>query len=365
MRRLPLAVTCCWLAVMAATGASAGDPAPAPLPAAQGFSTWQWLRARLFGAPAETPAAALARLGGSRLLLEADIEPARADAANDLRDTVRRVLRAAPVPFRDLTARDGYVEVRVRDVNDVPRAMTALAAAKAGLRDIGLRDLGDGLIRLTPSQRDMDLRLDSLFERNIATLTQRLRALGIANAGVQREGIAGIAVLLPGVKDATHVAEVLARRGQIEIRLVDQSADLDAAVKSGAPEGTELLYDKNKGRFVVFKQAPLTSADLAEVNPGFAPNGKDPVVDFRFTERGAKVFARLTEDNVGKMLAIVLDGVVISAPIVREPIRAGRVPISGNFTASSATDLALLLRSGALAFNMTLVDARTVEPAQN
>jgi len=360
VRRLSIAATYCLLVIAAAAGAQAETPASPP-PAAQGFSAWGWLRARLFGpsAPAESPAAALARRGGSRLLLEADTAGLRAGVADELRDSVRRVLRAAPIPFRDLAARDGYVEVRVRDVSDLPRAMTALAAPGTDLQD-----MGEGLIRLTPPTQALDGRIDEQFDRDIETITRRLSELGITSAGVQRQGIDGIAVLLPGVNDPTRVAEVLGRRGQLEFRLVDAAADGAAALKAGAPEGFEILFDKAQTPYVVAKRAPLTGADLLEANASFA-NGDQPVVDFKFTEHGAQVFAHLTEDIVGQPFAIVLDGRVLSAPVVREPIRGGRGQISGGFTLEQANDFALLLRSGALAFVMTVVEARTVAPAQN
>ena len=360
MRRLSIPATYCLLVLMAAPGALAGDAA-AP-PATESPSAWQWLRTRVFGAPgpAETAAQMLARRGGSRLRLEADTDALRAELADELRGEVRERMRKARIAFRDLAARDGDVEVRVRDVDDLSRAMAALAETTADVHD-----MGDGLIRLTPSRRFVDWALEQLFTRNTEIITRRLNALGIATAGVQREGNGAIAVLLPGVKDPAHVADVLARRGQLELRLVDESVSRDAAVKAGAPDGSEVLFDKTKAPYVVSKRAPLTSADIIEANASFAPDGKEPVVGFRLTEHGAQVFAHVTEDNVGRPFAIVLDGVVLSAPVIREPILHGSGQISGNFTVDQAIDLALMLRSGALAFGMTVVDARAVAPAQN
>jgi preprotein translocase subunit SecD len=360
VRRLSIAAACCLLVIVAAAGAQAETPAPAP--ATQGFSAWGWLRARLFGpsAPTESPAAALARRGGSRLLLEADTAGLRAELADELRTGVRERMRKARIPFRDLAARDGIVEVRVRDVNDLPRARSALTGAAADVQDAG-----DGLMRLTPLDRSHEWELDQLFDRSIEVITRRLHELGIATAGVQREGIDGIAVLLPGISDPTRVADVVARRGRLEFRLVDAAADPAATLKAGAPEGFEMLFDKAQRPYVVAKRALLTGADLLEANASFVANGNQPAVDFQFTEHGAQVFAHLTEDIVGQPFAIVLDGVVLSAPIVREPIRGGRGQISGGFTLEQANDFALLLRSGALAFVMTVVEARTVAPAKN
>ena len=360
VRRLSIAATYCFLLAIAAAGANAEDR-PAPPAPAPSVSTWQWLRGHLFGAaPAESPAAALARRGGSRILLEADTDALRAELADELRADVRDRMRKARIPFRDLAAHDGIVEVRVRDVNDLPRARSALTETTADIQDAG-----DGLIQLTPSDRLRGWALDQLFDRNIEVITRRLHELGIATAGVRREGLSDIAVLLPGVKDPARVAEVLARRGQLEFRLVDATADRDAAIKTGAPEGFELLYDKGRVAYVVAKRAPLTGADLLEANASLSPTGTEPTVDFRFTEHGTQVFAHLTEDNVGQPFAIVLDGRVLTAPIVREPIRGGRGQISGGLTREQANDLALLLRSGALAFDMTVIDVRTVAPAQN
>lgn len=363
MRRLRLAATCCWLVAVAVTSAHAEDQAPAAQSAwaSSWESSWDWLRARMFGtpAPAETAAQALARRGGARLLLEADTDPLRAAILEDLRADVRRLLREARIAYRDLAIRDGAVDVRVRDVNDLPGALAALARAA-----VAPRDVGDGLIRLAPSQRALDGRLDAWFDRNIDVIQRRLDAVGLTGAGAQREGIGGIAVLLPGVTDPAPIADMLARRGELELRLVDLSIDANDAAKAGAPAGAELLYDKDKRPYVVSKQAPLGGRDIVDAQPSFSSSQhEEPVVDFRFTEQAAQVFAHVTEDNVGRPFAIVLDGIVISAPVIREPIRAGRGQISGNFTVQQANDLAILLRSGALAFGMTVVEARIVTPA--
>lgn len=358
MRRLLAAATCCL--IVAAAGVNAESRTARALETAQSSAAWDWLRARLFGpAEPETPAQALARLGGTRLLLEADTDPLRAAILDELRVDVRRLMREARVPYRDLAARDGSIEVRLRDANDGPRAMAALDAST-----VHLNDMGDGLIRLTPSQRGLDERLDAWFDHNINVIMLRLKALGITMASAQREGIGGIVIVLPGIKDAAPLAEMLARRGQLELRLVDLSVAAADAVKSGPPEDSELLYGRDKTPYVVSRQARLTGRDIVEATPSFDSRANEAIVAFRFTPDAARIFARVTEDNVGRPFAIVLDGVVISAPVIREPIRGGSGQISGNFTAQQANDLALLLRSGALAFGMSVVEARAVAPAE-
>ena len=132
---------------------------------------------------------------------------------------------------------------------------------------------------------------------------------------------------------------------------------------SGAPAGTELLPEaRTKTPYLVYRESVLGGQDIVDVTTSFDQNGQ-PAVGFRFSERGARAFGRLTQENVGRPFAIVFDGEVLTAPVIQTPILGGYGQITGNFTVQQANDLAVLLRAGMLPVKLTVIEQTTVAPA--
>jgi preprotein translocase subunit SecD len=369
MRRFPPVATLLWLVVICAGAAGPSAAAePAPLQTAQ--SAARWLHDRLFGspAPANDAAAALARLGGSRVLLKADSDDLRASMLDALRAEVRGLLREARIPYSGLFVRDGSVEVKIRESSDLPRAVSALAATAGGQASgaaVDVRDVGEGLLRLTPTQAAVDDRLRGALDQAIDIIKRRTKELGIDAAGALRDGPDRILVLLPGVKDPARLAIMLSSRGQLTFRLIDTSTSVDEALHGGGTSDSEVVYGpKSKVPYVVMKRVEMDGREIVEAVPILDQRTQEPIVTFRFTPRGTRDFARITGDNVGRPLAIVLDNTVISAPVIREPILGGSGQISGSFTLHEANDLAILLRAGMLPVKLILVEQHTVEAEQ-
>jgi protein-export membrane protein SecD len=133
-------------------------------------------------------------------------------------------------------------------------------------------------------------------------------------------------------------------------------------MQSGVPASSEVLYAfKTREPYLVLKESPLGGHDLIDAKASFDANGR-PTVDFRFSARGARVFGQLTQENIGRPIAIVLDSVVLSAPVIQTPILGGFGQIIGNFTVEEANRLAVRLRAGALPVKLTVVEQVTVEP---
>jgi preprotein translocase subunit SecD len=144
--------------------------------------------------------------------------------------------------------------------------------------------------------------------------------------------------------------------------MVDVSMSPEQAEQSH-PADSEILPGETVGqKYLIEKRVLVSGADLVDAQPGFDQRTNEPVVNFRFNSAGARKFAEVTQANVGKPFAIVLDNKVISAPVIREPILGGSGQISGNFTVQSANDLAILLRAGALPAPLTIIEERTVGP---
>jgi preprotein translocase subunit SecD len=340
----------------------------APLELAQASSRWERLCDGVLGwfGISEEPNAALARLGGTRLLLQADRDDYRTLILNGLRDDVRHLMRDARIPYSSLGVRDGGVELRVREPSDLQRTMSALAATAGPAGGaVDIRDAGEGMVRLTPTERAFGERLGGSLGQTVEIIRRRLNGLGLASVGVQREGADRILVVLPGVSDPARLTRLIEARALLEFRLVDVSIDPRDAMKIGVPAGSELLHEaKTKELYLVRKDSMLGGQDIADAKPSFSTYANQPVVDFSFTARGAREFGRLTQENIGRPFAIVLDGEVITAPVIREPILGGTGQISGAFTVEQASDLAILLRAGMLPVRLIAVEQTTVEPAQ-
>src|SRR5262249_26127659 len=186
-------------------------------------TTLGWLQ-RILGVSAEPPQAALTRRGGSRVLLQADDDEVRTAVLNDLRNDMRAKLRDARIGYRDLAVRDGQVEVHVRDLADLARALAALGmGVPAGQPAGDTQDASGGRIRLPPPDPQIGDRLTAALNDAAAVIAQRMKELGVESPGAEREGIARIRVLLPGVKDPAPLLAMMAARGQLTFRLIDVS----------------------------------------------------------------------------------------------------------------------------------------------
>jgi preprotein translocase subunit SecD len=193
-------------------------------------------------------------------------------------------------------------------------------------------------------------------------IDQRLRNIGINQAGVLSDGPGRIRVLLPGVADPDRVVAVFAKKVRVSLRLVDLSMAPEEAQRGTPPAGSEVLYGfKDKTPYLLFKESAIDGDDIIDASPGFAPGTREPVASFRFNARGTRRFAHVTEENIGRPFAIVLDDRVLSAPVIREPITGGSGQISGNFTLEEANTVAMMLRAGALPGRLTVVEQQVID----
>jgi protein-export membrane protein SecD len=216
------------------------------------------------------------------------------------------------------------------------------------------------------SQAATETRRRQAVEQSIEIIRRRIDETGTKEPTIQREGQDRILVQLPGVDNPEHVKALLGRTAKLTFQLVDQSVTVEDARRGRLPPGDEILpaVDEGRGRgggagaYVVRKRVMVGGDTLTDAQATFQNN--EPVVSFKFDSVGGKKFGDATRENVGKPFAIVLDNKVISAPVIREPILGGSGIISGSFTVQSASDLALLLRAGALPAPISILEERTV-----
>jgi len=308
--------------------------------------------------------------GGSHLLLEVDSAAVRKEQLQAINDDVLRVLRQARIPFTGRAIRGNTVEVHITRDADIDSALTKLRelsqpltgfAGSTGQRTINVTDNG-GAITLSPTEPAVTERVRQAVDQSIQIVERRVNELGLVEPTIQREGADRILVQVPGLQDPSRLKEILGKTAKLDFRMVDVSMSPEQA-EQAHPADSEILAGETPGqKYFIEKRILVSGGDLVDAQPGFDQRTNEPVVNFRFNSAGARKFAEVTQANVGKPFAIILDNKVISAPVIREPILGGSGQISGNFTVQSANDLAILLRAGALPAPLTIIEERTVGP---
>ncbi len=310
--------------------------------------------------------------GGSHLLLEVEADVVIAERLEAIRDSVRPILRGDRIGYTGLEATQADVRLRVRDLADQEKAARLLRGLAtpvgggllgAGTMDIAVEPLDGGLIVLTMTEEAIDDRRRKAVEQSIEIVRRRIDELGTREPTIQRQGDDRILVQLPGVDDPDRIKQLLGKTAKLQFRMVDHSTSPAQAERGRVPAGSELLpgaEGTQQTSYVVRKRVVVGGEHLVDSQPSFQDNM--PVVSFRFDAQGGRRFGDTTKDNVGKQLAIVLDGKVISAPVIRSAILGGSGIISGNFTVQEVNDLSLLLRAGALPAPLKVLEERSVGP---
>jgi preprotein translocase subunit SecD len=194
---------------------------------------------------------------------------------------------------------------------------------------------------------------------SIKVIERRLKDLGVRFM-VQPRDSDRILLSLSKSADSRRVMDVATRRGRLQFRLIEASMTPEEAKRGQPPAHAEVLYGfRDQLPYLVYKRALLTGRDLVDAQPAFDQRTSEPILSFRFNANGTRRFAQVTQENVGKPFAIVLDNRVLSAPIIREPILGGSGQISGGFTVQDANDMAILLRAGELPGELTVIEYRT------
>lgn len=314
--------------------------------------------------------------GGSYLLLEVDTSAMVRERLESLVDTVRRGTASANprILYTGLNAApaDRRVTLRVSDparAADVARLLREAAiqvAAGAGTTqpDIEVVTTPEGVVTATLTEVALRAKSGNAVEQSIEIVRRRIDETGVAEALIARQGQNRILVQLPGVEDPGRIKDLLGRTARMTFHLVDEAANTQAATP---PPGTMFLASDRVGpgqpeRYAVRRRVEVDGANLTDARAGQDSRTGEWVVNFAFDSVGTRRFAEITRQNVGRPFAIVLDERVITAPVIREPITAGRGQISGSFDVRGATDLSVLLRAGALPAPLTVVEERTVGP---
>jgi preprotein translocase subunit SecD len=301
--------------------------------------------------------------GGSHLLLEVDAAAVIRERMESVVDTARDQLRDARIRYEGLGVEAGQAVVSILDRDRIEDARRLLAKLDP---DTTLDEARDGRLALRLTDAAARQRQTAAVEQSLEIIRRRIDETGVREPTIQRQGSDRILVQLPGVDDPERIKVLIGKTAKMTFHLVDDRSESGELTAGRAPPGTVLLPLVEKGaagaprKLLVRKRVVVSGENLIDAQPTFQQG--EPVVSFRFDALGGKRFGDATAENVGKLLAIVLDGQVISAPRIREPILGGTGIISGTFSVNEARDLALLLRAGALPAPLTVIEERTVGP---
>jgi len=307
--------------------------------------------------------------GGVHFLLQVDMKAALDKAADRYTTDIRSLLRDKKVQYGGVGREGTNVVVRFRDAAERDKANSAIGAAYT---DLAVRsvDGGPGDLRLVVSLKpEAQTRIqEGAVQQNIQILRNRVNELGVAEPIIQQQGSDRVVVQLPGVQDTARAKDILGRTASLEIRMVNEDAGaFEQALAGNVPFGSDLFTDRSGQPVLVKRQVVLTGDRISDAQPGFDQRTNEPAVHVNLDGAGARIFKDVTRENVGKRMAIVLvekgKADVITAPVIREEIGGGRVQISGRMTTREANDIALLMRAGALAAPMEIVEERTVGPS--
>jgi preprotein translocase subunit SecD len=322
--------------------------------------------------PAKTINLGLDLQGGIHLVLGVDIDRAVEAQVERAGDSARSELEKRGI---------GVTRVERRGTSELAIQLASPQSWEAaqkpvdevlGAFDRKEADPAAGRLLLSLKPREITHIRELAVRQGLETIRNRVDQFGVAEPSIQQQGDNRILVQLPGVQDPARAKALIGKTALLEFKLVDERTDPETALRTGPPPGTEILYqrrvdkqtrEERKVPFLVQKKASITGADVATARVSIDQNTSEPYVSVDFNAAGARAFSELTEANVGKRLAIVLDGNIHSAPQIRERIPSGRAQITGGFTTDEATDLAIVLRAGALPAPVQVLEERTVGPS--
>jgi preprotein translocase subunit SecD len=303
--------------------------------------------------------------GGVHFLLQIDMNGALNKALESYSGDIRGTLREANIPYSGVSRDGGVISTKFRDADARSKGESELRQRFAGLEFNTKEEGGDFLLRATLRQQEQIRIQESAVQQNLVTLRNRVNELGVSEPVIQQQGADRIVVQLPGVQDTARAKDILGRTATLEVRMVDDEHQL--GLGAVAPFGTEIFKDRDGSTLLVKKVVILTGDRINDAQPGFDSRDNEPAVHINLDAVGARKFKDATRENVGKRMAIILfekgKGEVVTAPVIREEIGGGRVQISGKMNTEEANDTALLLRAGALAAPMEIVEERTVGPS--
>ena len=320
--------------------------------------------------------------GGVHFLMQLDMTKASDKSVTNLLIAAREELQKKKIPYYGSIKTDDGIEMKFRKEIDREMAKEVFESLGSG-REIQVRRITKEtaafefietnsnnvfILNVKPNSYSNEDTQTQAIKQNLDTLHNRINELGVAEPVIQQQGADRIVVQLPGVQDTAKAKEIIGRTAMLEMRMTEENqAAYDSAINGNVPSGLELFNDRNGIPVLVKKEVVFTGERITDAGPGVDSQTGRSVVSLTLDGQGASIFKKITRENIGKKIALILIDKkiteVITNPVIRGEIGGGRVQITGMENAQEATDIALLLRAGSLATPMEIVEERTVGPS--
>ncbi len=312
--------------------------------------------------------------GGMHLILEVDAVKAVESSLERTIEELRSDMRKKRIRYSEIK-RDGSegIELKLIRNKDIEALDELISRQYPDFQlSTSETDQHGAIIKLTLKQKVKERIMRLATDQALETIRNRIDQFGVTEPDIRPQGENRILIQLPGIKDPERAIALIGKTARLEFKLVDDEHSVQEALKGNIPPATEILYQisrdpqtgiTRKIPYLLKKRTLLTGEYITDARVQIESQFNQPYVSLSFDARGARLFDRITAENVGKRLAIVLDGHVYSAPEIRERISGGRAQITGNFTMEEAKDLAIVLRAGALPAPVKILEKRTVGPS--
>lgn len=311
--------------------------------------------------------------GGMHLVLEVQTQKAVESTVERIGQEIKTKLKKEQVRSAGLEQLQAGLSVRVEGKDQIDKFEKILNDDFKDLR-INSRAVDNDVLTMIldlPDKESSHIKKMAV-EQALETIRNRIDQFGVSEPDIRLQGENRLLIQLPGVKDTQRAKDLIGKTALLEFKLLDETHDVDEALRGIVPPGTEVLYEVKedpqtrritKTPYLLMKKALLTGAYLTDAKVQIDSQYNEPYVSIKFDKKGAMLFEKITEENVKKRLAIVLDQKVYSAPVIQEKISGGEARITGNFTSEEARDLAIVLRAGALPAPVKILEERTVGPS--
>ena len=310
--------------------------------------------------------------GGIHLVLGVETDKALAGQTDRTAEDLKAAFEKKGIAVARV-AREGRATIAVELASPQVWNDALTVAGELSTFERGEADAVRGRFKLTLSERELTRLRDLAVRQGVETIRNRVDQFGVAEPTITRQGDDRILIQLPGVQDPERAKALIGKTALLEFKLLDERTPVEQALQGQLPDGSEVLYQRRvnketkaetKAPYVVQKRTLLTGAELNRAEVQADPNSLGNwQVSIEFNAVGTRIFGEATEQNVGRHLAIVLDGNVYSAPRINERIPGGRAVVTGQFTVDEARDLAIVLRAGALPAPVVILEERTVGPS--
>ncbi len=311
--------------------------------------------------------------GGIHLALEVQADEAVGSTMDRLLQDLREEVRKARIRAKEMDLVNQSIRVRLTGSADQEAFLKIFDKDFGNLQVESKSTEGEDLVMNIGLPDSEKARIKEFaVAQALETIRNRVDQFGVAEADIRRQGERRLLIQLPGIKDPERAKALVGRTAQLQFRMLDETGDLKKAEEGHPPPDSEVLYEKTFNRetgrtvrtpYLVKKKTLMTGEFLKDARVSLDSQYGEPYVSLEFDRTGARLFERITSENVGKRLAIVLDDTVYSAPVIREKIAGGSAMIEGSFTDQEAKDLVIVLRAGALPAPVKVIEDRTVGPS--